>query len=75
MKKMSHVKRLTEWAKAGVTKIDGSPLPTRDLKAAMIFPDGVDGSAYLVYDNYRSILRYNCAHLYAVTVGELADKL
>lgn len=75
MKKMSHVKRLSEWAKAGVTKIDGSPLPTRDLKAAMIFPDGVDGSAYLVYDNYRSILRYNCAHLYAVTVGELADKL
>jgi len=41
----------------------------------MIFPDGVNGPKYLVYGNYRSILRYNCAHLYAVTVGELADKL
>ena len=75
MKKMSHPRLLSEWAKNGVTKIDGSPLPSRDLDASMIFPDGVNGPKYLVYGNYRSILRYNCAHLYAVTVGELADKL
>ena len=75
MKKMSRNKSLSEWSRQGVTKADGSPLPNRNLPAAMVLPDGEKGSAYLVYKNYRSILRYNCAHLYAVTVGELADAL
>jgi membrane-bound lytic murein transglycosylase B len=75
MKKMSRNKNLSEWARQGITKADGSPLPNRNLPAAMVLPDGEKGSAYLVYKNYRSILRYNCAHLYAVTTGELADAL
>ena len=75
MKKMSRAKGLSEWSRLGVKKADGSPLPSRNLSAQMVLPDGKDGAAYLVYKNYRSILRYNCAHLYAVTVGELADAL
>lgn len=75
MKKMTRPKGLNAWAQDGVRRADGSPLPTRNLSASMVLPDGVDGPAYLVYRNYRSILRYNCAHLYGVTVGELADVL
>ena len=75
MKKMSRNKNLSEWARQGVTKADGSPLPSRNLLAAMVLPDGEKGPSYLIYTNYHSILRYNCAHLYAVTVGELADAL
>lgn len=76
MKKMSAERLLSEWSALGVKRADGvSPLPSRDLRASMVLPDGVNGPAYLVYRNYESILRYNCAHLYAITVGELADAL
>lgn len=75
MKSMSRSRSLQEWAKLGVTRFGGAPLPTRNLKARMVLPDGVDGPAYLVYPNYTSILRYNCAHLYAVTVGDLSNAL
>ncbi len=43
--------------------------------AALVHPDGPDGPSFLVYRNYRAILGYNCAHLYALTVGVLADRL
>lgn len=68
-------KRLSQWQKLGVRKINGANLPTRDLKAALIRPDGDKGDAYLVYRNYAAIMAYNCAHLYAVTVGTLADRI
>ena len=47
----------------------------RDLSAALVLPDGKGGDVYLVYRNYSAILAYNCAHLYAVTVGTLADRI
>lgn len=76
MKRMSRKRKLSEWAALGVKRADGkTPLPSRDLRASMVLPDGVKGPAYLVYGNYNSILRYNCAHLYAVTVGELSDAI
>jgi membrane-bound lytic murein transglycosylase B len=68
-------KRLSQWQELGVRKIDGTDLPTRDLKAALIRPDGDKGDSYLVYRNYAAIMAYNCAHLYAVTVGTLADRI
>lgn len=68
-------KPLSEWQKLGVRRADGGPLPGRDLEAALILPDGRDGKAYLVYDNFRVLLTWNPAFLFAVTVGTLADKL
>jgi peptidoglycan lytic transglycosylase B len=68
-------KRLSEWQKLGVRRINGADLPRRDLLAALILPDGKQGGAFLVYRNYAAIMAYNCAHLYAVTVGTLADRI
>ncbi len=45
------------------------------MSAALVLPDGPDGEAYIVYRNYAAIMAYNCAHLYAVTVGILSDKI
>ena len=66
---------LTEWREYGVRKLDGGVLPARDLKASLILPDGKKGSAYLTYGNFRSILGYNCANLYGIAVGTLAEKI
>jgi membrane-bound lytic murein transglycosylase B len=35
----------------------------------------VGGHSFLVYPNYETILDYNCAQLYALSVGMLADRL
>lgn len=72
----THVeKSLPEWQQLGVRRIDGRDLPERDIPAALVRPDGDTGDYYLVYKNYSAIMAYNCAHLYAVTVGTLADRI
>ncbi|MEX1198123.1 MAG: lytic murein transglycosylase [Pseudohongiellaceae bacterium] len=66
---------LSEWQEAGVRREDGSDLPEADLRASVIQPDGPDGQAFLVYNNFRTILGYNCANSYALAVSLLADQL
>jgi membrane-bound lytic murein transglycosylase B len=34
-----------------------------------------DKRTFLVYQNYESLLGYNCAHYYALSVALLADRL
>ena len=67
-------KALSKWQELGIRRLGGRDLPARELKAALVLPDGPTGKdAYLVYKNYSAIMAYNCAHLYAVTVGTLGD--
>lgn len=66
---------LAEWARLGLRRVDGGELPRQPISAALVQPDGAQGPSFLVYANYRSILRYNCAHHYALTVSLLADRL
>jgi membrane-bound lytic murein transglycosylase B len=66
---------LEEWSKLGVRRADGGELPKAQQSGALVQPDGAGGPTFLVYGNYRSILRYNCAHHYALTVSLLADRL
>lgn len=68
-------KSLAQWQKLGVRRVDGSALPVRDLQASLLLPEGVGGPAYLVYDNFRVLLRWNRSNAFAVTVGTLADRL
>ena len=66
---------LEEWSRLGVRRADGGELPKAQQSGALVQPDGASGPTFLVYGNYRSILRYNCAHHYALTVSLLADRL
>ena len=43
--------------------------------ASLIEPDGPGGTAYLLTNNYRVILDYNCSNFYALTVALLADSV
>jgi membrane-bound lytic murein transglycosylase B len=50
--------------------------PRQDLEKAqyaLVIPGQDQGSSYLVGGNFRTILSYNCANKYAVSVGLLAD--
>jgi membrane-bound lytic murein transglycosylase B len=68
-------KPLAEWQKLGVRRADGGDLPARDLTAALVLPGGADGPALLVYDNYRTIMKWNNSLYFASAVGFLADSM
>lgn len=68
-------KRLSQWRKLGVRRADGSDLPKRNLMASLIFAEGPGSQAFLVYGNYRAILKWNRSTFYALAVGSLADRM
>ncbi|MFQ5958236.1 MAG: lytic transglycosylase domain-containing protein [Alphaproteobacteria bacterium] len=67
------VKRLSTWQRLGVRRENGGDLPARDLEASVLMPGGADGPAYVVYDNYRTILKWNRSDYFGMSVGHLAD--
>ncbi len=78
------VKPLAEWQALGVRREDGRDLPTRQLPASLVLPDGIDGArqankspaaAFLVYDNFRTTLKWNRSTFFAIAVGRLADRI
>src|SRR3546814_977711 len=70
-------KPLSEWASPyGLRAADGSPLPVVDgMEAAMVLPAGHRGPAFLVYENFETILIWNRSILYALSAGHLADRI
>jgi membrane-bound lytic murein transglycosylase B len=68
-------KPVTEWAALGVTRANGTPLPRTDLQGAIVLPQGNEGPAFLVYDNFEVILRWNRSISYGIAVGYLADRM
>lgn len=69
-------KSLEEWANAGVTLPGGKSLPqAQGFEASLVAPDGRDGPVYLVYNNYRTILKWNRSDYFATSVGLLADRI
>ena len=67
------IKRIGAWQKLGVRRSNGAALPTRDLPASVILADRPNGPAFLVYNNYRTILKWNRSTFFAIAVGSLAD--
>jgi membrane-bound lytic murein transglycosylase B len=69
-------KSLGEWRRLGITDQNGDPLPSSDdITASVVTPDGLSGPAYLVYDNYRVIMKWNKSKYFATSVGLLADQI
>ncbi len=62
-----------QWKALGLMATDRS-LNDSDL-ATLIEPDGPYATAYLVTDNYRAVLDYNCSNFYALSVTLLADRI
>ena len=69
---MTEARPLSEWRTLGVTLRSGARLPASGLPASLV---RVDTRSFLVYGNYGALLRYNCAHRYALSIGILADRI
>lgn len=68
-------KRLpSAWARLGVVGMDGKPV--RDSgRASVLLPAGAKGAAFLIFDNFAVIERYNTADAYVIGVGHLSDRI
>ena len=64
---------MAEWRSLGVVAY-GRPMPDSEM-ATLLEPDGPGATAYLLTNNYRAILDYNCSNYYALSVGLLADAI
>jgi membrane-bound lytic murein transglycosylase B len=67
------VKPLPQWQALGIRRTNGNDLPMVLLDASLLQMDDGDGPAYLVYNNFRVLMRWNRSTYFALTVGELAD--
>jgi lytic murein transglycosylase len=72
---MDVTKTVAEWRKLGVKRADGKALPKVDSPASIIAPAGHRGPAFIVFDNFRTILDYNNSLSYALGVAHLADEI
>jgi lytic murein transglycosylase len=63
------------WAKAGIVDASNRPLPADSLPASLHLPMGRHGPAFLAYENFQTILKWNQALNYATTVAYLAHRI
>ena len=72
---MSIRKSIHEWRDSGVTDARGRALDTHlQEPATLILPAGHRGPAFLVMNNFRSILRYNNSTSYALAISLLSER-
>ena len=63
------------WRQLGVLRINGESLPDADINAALILPDGPNGRAFLAYNNFRVLMRWNHSTYFATTIGLMSDAM
>jgi lytic murein transglycosylase len=65
------------WMKLGVTRTNAQPFPadSLDSQAFVLTVGGAYGPAFLALENFMVIKRYNMSDLYAMFVGNLADRI
>ena len=66
---------IKKWKKKGVVNFDGTDLKT-NFKAALILPDGKSNTpAFLVFENYEKILKWNRSLRFGISVCTLANMI
>ncbi|SIT81442.1 lytic murein transglycosylase [Pontibaca methylaminivorans] len=64
----------SDWARLGIRDTNGHKVPDHG-QAAILLPAGGRGAAFMIFDNFSVIRRYNAADSYALAVGHLSDRL
>ncbi|MFA1238661.1 lytic transglycosylase domain-containing protein [Serratia odorifera] len=71
--KNGQARSVNQWAAMGIRQADGSALPSATLRSWIITPDDAQGRAFMVYDNFRTIMHWNRSYYFAISVGMMAD--
>ncbi len=68
-------KPLSFWNKMGIKTVTGKNIPALNMMGSLVQPDGIGTDTYLVYNNYKVIMKWNKSTYFATTIGLLADSL
>lgn len=70
-------RKIFEWAKLGVKRINGKAFPSHELKGLgyLMMPAGRYGPAFIVTENFYVLKEYNKSDLYALFVGHGGDRM
>jgi lytic murein transglycosylase len=68
---------LSAWASLGIERMSGKSFPSGELEASsmMLVPAGRHGPEFIVSPNFYVIKEYNNSDLYALFIGNLADRI
>ena len=69
-------KSFAEWVRLGVTRPNGRPFPAAEMKRKgfLMMPAGRLGPAFIATQNFYTLKAYNESDLYALYIGNLADR-
>ncbi|MDE0591388.1 lytic murein transglycosylase [Halocynthiibacter sp. C4] len=67
-------KPVSAWTEMGVRDVSGKSVPNYG-RASILLPAGAQGAAFMIFDNFHVIERYNTADAYVIGVGHLADRI
>jgi membrane-bound lytic murein transglycosylase B len=69
-------KPLSEWRRSGVRQAGGGELPDTAEEASLaLVGNGADAVPYLVFNDYKVLLKWNRSRYFATAVGTLADNI
>ena len=68
-------KSLKFWSDKNIKMKNSNNLPYISLKANLLLPNKDNNKAFLVYDNFNKIKKYNNSNYYALSVGVLSDRI
>ncbi len=68
---------MREWAQMGIERVSGRPFPDNEVRreGMMLVPAGRNGPHFVVTPNFYVLKDYNNSDLYALYVGNLADRI
>ena len=73
---LKNKKNINEWQKLGVRRIDGSDLPKNNINGYLLkIKDSNKDRYFLVYSNFKKILKWNTSNYFAIAVGILSDSI
>ena len=73
--KQQQAKSVGEWQKLGIRMTNSVSLPDTSQRAWIILPDDMEGRAFMVYDNFRTIMHWNRSYYFAISIGKMADAI
>lgn len=73
--RLFHRLPVADWAAMGVQAADGAALPEDAGRAAIVLPQGWQGPAFMVFDNFDVVMKWNRSQNYALAVAQLSNQL
>lgn len=64
----------SEWAALDIRDMSGAVVPDHGA-ASILLPAGAKGAAFMIFNNFHVIERYNPADAYVIGVGHLSDRI